>query len=382
MRHADRASLSPSLWLLLCCAGCATGGTTELADLRAENERLQAEIERLRAAQSNGEVVLAAIPSFKVGVAAAEQDFDANAFEQLLETSLQEAAHDPGIAVALETDERETDKVRAMLLHQYLAGEEVPIRITNLTFALQDREHDFKIGGRIVPHDANGTPGAGEARVLVHEGPIDTVMESRGEDRYAITFEESGGRSGEIEIAIGDRDVLATEDTPRAERRGDISFNWQVKLGNFAVYRVEGFRGDLGAFLERMRYPGQDSEIGRYQTTRDLLFLLGYGSFESGLIDQIRTPRAITAVEIASIDQETFAALRGPIAEEELVERVGTARWTACEYVDFEGNQKVWSRPTSVPLPFVSRQVSDRGRVFYVKFGSDGSDVLLGDYPR
>src|SRR5690606_24664646 len=123
-----------------------------------------------------------------------------------------------------------------------------------------------------------------------------------------------------------------------------------------------------------MRFAGAGSSIGQYQTLRDLVFLFGYGSYRTSVVNQIRTPAHITAVEVVPIDEARFERLTGPLEEDEVLAIVGDgARWTQCEFRDFAGEERIWERPASVPFPFVSRQTSgDAEQVFYLKYGSDG----------
>ncbi|MFQ5654219.1 MAG: hypothetical protein ACE5GW_05770, partial [Planctomycetota bacterium] len=325
------------------------------------------------------------IRSFTVGLAASKRGFDQQAFVNLLVHSLKESASRQSFKVTHEPDERQQSKIRGMLVQQYLAAEEIPVTVSNLSFKLQEAGNDFKIGERIVPRGGAQIASAtsGGPVFVNHTDPISAVLRRDQRGSYSIAYEELGGGSGSIPISIRDLEILDPEQPPRSARQGDISFNWRLNLEKIHVYRIENFEGDVGRFLSSMRYPGIRTSISRYQTIRDFVFLFGYGNYVTGLVNQILTPSHISGVEVLPIDEGTFDALRGGMSEREVGEILGrSAHWQRCEFVDFSGDQKVWERPAAVGFPFVSRQISEeKGLVFYTKYDSEGA-LLVGDFER
>jgi hypothetical protein len=380
-------NLAPILVLAsVLAAGCASDNA-RLTQLQQENDSLRRELQALHSSRRESQPGVAnVVPGFVVGLAATERDFDAGEFEKLLQESLASAASDRSARVASETNDREVAKVRGMLLQQYLASAEIPILISNLSYKLQNKDHEFKIGGRIVPRAkaevvaAEASAGAG-SRVTLRE-PIPAVMVRDSKGSYHVAYEEQGGASGRIVVQTSDAEILASEATQRSQRQGDISFNWTLDLKQVHVYRVEGFRGDVGLFLANMRYPSVQSSIAQYQTMRDTVLLFGYGRYVTSVVNQIRTPSHITEVFVAPIDAKTFEALQGRLTEQQVLDMLKSSRWEACEYVDFGGEEKIWARPPAVPFPFVSRQVSGQTKsVFYLKYSSQGVS-FIGDYER
>ncbi|MFQ5504056.1 MAG: hypothetical protein ACE5F1_04560 [Planctomycetota bacterium] len=354
-------------------------------ELREENDRLRKELEAIRGDQGKDpSLQYSTMPGFTVGLAASEGDFDSPAFEKLLEESLQAAAKGGLARVIRETDERQISKVHGMLVQQYLASEEVPITIRNLSYKIQDKLHDFKIGNQIVPRSGlRFSQSSAGSTVARHPGPVPAVMRRDSRGQYSISFEELGGGRGNMRIQATDIDILTTDQKPRSERQGDISFNWNLNLKQIRVYRIENFQGDVGSFLSHMRYSGVQSSIAQYQTVRDVAFLFGYGSYRTSVVNQIRTPAHITSVEVLAIGSTGFDKLEGRLSEEEILEIVGEAgQWIACEYVNFSGSEKIWTRPATVQFPFISRQRSaENKRVFYLKY--DGNAVFfIGEYEQ
>lgn len=368
---------------LVLAAGCAADAARK-SQLEQENEQLRRQLSELQAAGQEEGDQPHSVPGFIVGLAASERDFDSGEFEQLLQESLTSASSDRAVRVAAENDEREVAKVRGMLMQQYLAAAEIPIRITNLTFKLQNPDSEFKIGGAVVPRDKAQVvdAGAGAGVRLTHTEPVAAVMERDPGGGYHVPYEEMGGGSGRIVVQTSDTEILSSDTVQRSQRQGDISFNWTLDLKQVHVYRIEGFSGDVGLFLANMRFPGVQSSIAKYQTMRDAVFLFGYGRYATSVVNQIRTPAHITEAFVAPIDQERFDAVQGRMTLQEVLDALGQVAWERCEFVDFAGEEKIWERPAGVPFPFVSRQVSgEDGAEFYLKYSSKGV-FLIGDYQR
>jgi hypothetical protein len=367
--------------------GCAqTGGVSQNeADLRRQNRELLAEIARLQdAARNDQPPPQTPIRSLTVGIAATEQSFDSQAFVALLSASLEDSASTSDYRVQQETDDRQIAKVRGMLIQQYLAAEEIPITVRNLRYKVRKADSEFRIGGSLVPRSGVqiASAGGGGAPVfLEHPEPIGATLARDGRGRYTIEYEEMDGGKGRIPIPVEDVELLDAEQPPRSARQGDISLNWSLNLAKFLVYRVENFQGDGGKFLRNMRYPGAASAISRYQTIRDVVFLIGYGNYQTGLVNQIRTPAYISEVLVRPIDARTFAQLQGGISLEEIEGLLGRETgWIPCEFVNFAGEDRIWERPRTVGFPFVSRQGStDKGLVFYTKYDTQGA-ALIGDF--
>ena len=373
------------LWsvpVLVLAHGCVNNDA-RLRQLSEENAQLRAQLERLNTALMDASPEeLRSIPSFTVGLAASERDFDAAAFQKLLTDSLGAAAQSRSVTVELETDARQTEKVRGMLVQQYLASEEVPVVISNLSFKLQNAENEFKIGNQIVPRSGTtvSRSATGSTVTASHAEPIAAVMRRDTQGRYSIPYEELGGGGGSIRIQTRDVEILDTEQAARAQRQGDISFNWNLNLQQIQVFRVEGFKGDVGLFLTNMRYSGIETAIGQYQTLRDVVFLFGYGSYATSIINQIRTPAHITSVEVARLSQSSFEGLRGRLTQEEVLNIVGNVQWENCEFTDFSDTEKIWERSSAVPFPFISRQTSEENaQTFYLKYSSE-EVFFIGDY--
>ena len=375
----------PNVALLLATSLLATAScNAPNAKLRRDNDRLRAELARLGSNSAPEKQALTRIRSFTVGLAASERDFDASAFSRMLRENLDSASQRKTVRVIRETDPRQINKIRGMLVQQYLAAEEVPIMITNLSFKLQDAKRVFKIGNQIVPVEGTDIAAAGgEAVTASHKNSLSAVMRRDAQGSYSVAYEEIGGGRGRVKIRIRDVDILDTVNRVRAQRQGDLSFNWRLNIEKIQVFRIENFQGDVGRFLSDMRYSGIHSSIGKYQTLRDFVFLFGYGSYITGLVNQIRTPAQITTVEVLPIDEATFAGIEGRQTEKEVLEMLGTdARWQNCKFVDITNGEKVWERPSAVGFPFVSRQISEgKKQVFYLKFNSKGA-FFVGDYER
>lgn len=363
-------------------SGCA------YTQLQRENANLRREVQALRAQLAGGPVVpnMTPIQSFTVGLAASESSFKQEAFEKLLQDSLVAASENKEFKVSHETDERQVDKIRGMLVQQYLAAEEVPITITNLSYKLQDPAHEFKIGGQIVPRENVHTMPASSSNgavAMTCPGPIHGVMHRDAQGRYSIAYEELGAGGGNIPIQVRDVEILDPEQDARAARQGDISLNWNLNLEKLQAYRIEDFKGDVGKFLLNMRYPSESTSISQYQTLRDFVFLFGYGPYMTSLVNQIRTESFIDSVDVMSIDEATFKELKGGMDQQSLLAALGSrSEWVPCKFVSFQGSEKIWERPASVQLPFVSRQTSaEKSLVFYTKYDTRGA-VLIGDYEK
>ncbi len=358
----------------------------ENADLQADVAELQAKIQALRdAARSSGTVIdLTEIDSFKVGFAAAEVTFDESAFREWLMESLRHGVTGAGnFRVQRESDDREVDKIRGMLVQQYLAAEEIPIKISNLTYKLQTPTHDFRIGSQVVPRNNTEivkTSSAGAAQVR-HADEINATMERDIQGRYSISYEEIGGGEGRIPVAIRDIEIMDPNQEPQFARQGDISFNWNLNLAKVVVYRVDNYQGDVGAFMLKMKYP--KGQISQYQTLRDSVFLFGYGNYNTSLVSEIRTPADITVVDVLPLDSSLANSLEAGASEQELVQALGSgSKWIPCEFIRFEGGERVWKRPVEVGLPFVSRQRSEtKMHTFYTKYTSRGAE-LIGDFEQ
>jgi hypothetical protein len=370
---------------LVLAAGCASDDAARLAELEQKNAMLRRELDDSEAARRAGAADPHAVPSFIVGLAATERDFDSGAFEKLLQESLASAAKNRSVQVVPETKDREIAKVRGMLLQQYLASAEIPVLLSNLSYRLHNKDNEFKIGGRIVPRAQSQVVAAdsGAGFRMTNQEPIPAVMTRDNQGGYHVAYEELGGGNGNIVVQTTDAEILAADTVQRAQRQGDISFNWVLDLNQVHAYRVEGFRGDVGLFLANMRYPGVQSSIAQYQTMRDAVLLFGYGRYVTSVVNQIRTPAHITEVFVAPTDDKTFEAMQGRMTEQQVADALKDVRWERCEFVDFAGEEKIWARPAGVPFPFVSRQVSgqDKKGVFYLKYSSKGVS-LIGDYER
>lgn len=381
-------------WTLLVLLLPFFGSGCLMTQLQEENKRLREEVDLLEAKVANlrersakGEDPAAATPikSFTVGLAATEATFDEQAFLRLLMNSLKSAGQTQRFRVAPERDPHEVNKFRGMLVQQYLAAEEIPITVTNLNFKLLQSVHDFKLGERVVPRSGvkvlrGSTSGAAH---VSFKDELPATMNRDIQGRYSISYEEVGGGQGLIPVAIEDVEILDPAEEAQFARQGDISFNWKLNLAKVVVYKVEGFQGDVGEFLRSMRFPGAASSISQYQTLRDTVFLFGYGNYATSLVNQLRTPTDITTVEVLSLDPSVFAQLKGGMDEKEILDLVGTrARWMPCDFVSFEGGERLWQRPVEVGLPFLSRQISDsKMHTFYTKYSSEGAD-LIGDFER
>ena len=353
-----RISIAGLIVFLLLNLGCA-----DLQKLRDENQRLAAEVADLE--QRMAELAdregppppdLTKIRTFTVGLAAAQKDFDEGAFTQLLERGIAKAADGSSYRLVRENDPREMDKVRGMLLHQYLAAEEIPITIFNLSYKLSSSENEFLIGERAVPRSGVqiATASGGSAVHVNHKGPIPAIMRRDSRGNYSIAYHEDGSSPAWVRLRVADVEILDPNQGPQSARQGDISFNWRLNLEQLQVYRVEDFKGDVGRFLRTMRYPGPEStSISQYQTLRDSVFLFGYGNYFTSLVNQIKTPRHITAVEVMGIDSAAFEQLEAGLDEGDLLDIIGrSAQWQACTFVEYDGDDKVWSRPSAMSFPF------------------------------
>lgn len=365
-----------------------------LTQLQEENQRLREEVDLLeakiadlkeRASRGQDPAALTPIRSFTVGLAASETSFDEQAFLRLLMNSLKSASQNQRYKVMPERDPHEVAKFRGMLVQQYLSAEEIPITVSNLNFKLAQATHDFKLGDRVVPRtDTQVLRGSttGAAHVSF-KGELSATMNRDVQGRYSIQYEELGGGQGRIPVPIEDYEILDPEEEPQFARQGDISFNWKLNLAKVIVYKVDNFQGDVGEFLRSMRFPGAASSISQYQTLRDSVFLFGYGNYTTSLINQMRTPADITTVEVLALDPVVFAQLEGGMTEKEILEIVGGGRnWVPCEFISFDGGERLWQRPAEVSLPFISRQVTEtKMHTFYTKYSSEGAD-LIGDFER
>jgi len=381
--NAMRTNLANLAAVFVLTVGCASD-TERLSELEQQNAKLQQDLEASEAARRAAAVDPEVVPSFTVGLAATERDFDSAEFEKLLQASLASAAKNRSVQVMPETKDREIAKVRGMLMQQYLAGAEIPVLISNLSYKLHDKNNEFKIGGKVVPRaQAQAVAADAEASLrMSSKDPIAAVMTRDAQGGYHVAYEELGGGNGSIVVQTNDAEILTTDSVQHAQRQGDISFNWVLDLKQVHVYRVEGFRGDVGMFLASMRYPGAHSSIAQYQTMRDAVLLFGYGRYVTSVVNQIRTPAHITEVFVAPTDAKTFEAMQGHMTEQQVADALKEVRWERCEFVDFGGEEKIWARPAGVPFPFVSRQVSGQGKsTFYLKYSSKGVS-LIGDYER
>ncbi len=357
----------------------AATGCGDLAALREENAALRLEIEALRKATG-----VSRIGEFTVGIAAVDEDFDEGAFSELLRTSLEESSVEPiSFRVAPERDERQVAKMRGILLQQYLREQKIPVRISSLTYKVRDPRGGFVIGGALVPSEGVVVEPAGDDLFrCTYEDPLDVTMLRDAAGRYAVEYEGSSGERGRVTIELDDSQLHHLGPEPRAAREGDISFAWQPGIERILVYSVSDFQGDLGTFLERMRYPRSRIELNQYQTVRDSVFLFGYGPYATGLVQQLRTPGYIDRVEVMPISPEVFAQLDPGLSREQLEELVAARRgdWLECEFLDTAGTEKVWERPVEIHVPFLSRQTSGEKRsVFFTKYSAEGPR-LIGDY--
>src|SRR5262245_58096645 len=97
-------------------AGCA-GNAERLETLELQNAMLRRELEDSEAARRAGAAAADphAVPSFIVGLAATEREFDSAEFEKLLHESLASATKNKSVQIVPETKDREVAKVRGML---------------------------------------------------------------------------------------------------------------------------------------------------------------------------------------------------------------------------------------------------------------------------
>jgi len=379
---------SPTVLLLLgvlVAAGCA-----DLDSVRRENNALKAKVAQLESElfelHAKGDTAVASrIRSFTVGLAASKPDFDEQAFLDLLNLSLKKNAVNTEYSVARETDERVVTKVRGMLLHQYLAEERIPITITNLSYKQRSAKNDLLIGEQVVPRSAAGVSGDpdGSTVHITFKGPLEATMRRDIQGRYSVAYEERNVGGGRINIPIRDVEILDANERPRSVRQGDLAFNWRLNLEKLQVYVVKNYQGDIGAFLRTMRYPGVKSAVSRYQALRDHVFLFGYRSYQTGLVNQLQTPAYITRVEVLAVPEEIFAKLEGGASEEDILRLIGNAgQWVPCTFVEYDNGRKVWERPRDVTFPFVSRQYwAEKNLVFYNKYDTEGQ-ILLGTFEK
>jgi hypothetical protein len=370
--------------LVLLLAGC--GHQEEIRRLQEENARLRG----LLASHKPGEgpkLELTPIREFIVGLAAAEKTFDEGAFQSLLKDSLQEASiGEAKFTVQVENKEQQIAKARGMLVQQYLSEQKVPIRISNVTYKLNNPDQIFKVGGTIIPRDGVTTERSTDGMVrCTFKGPLLAQMDRDTQGKYTISYEFEGseGATGQIEVLIPDVEIFDPDQEPQAARQGDVALNWQLSLEKIQVYQVAAFTGDLGKFMHRMRYPRLKTSINQYQTISDSVFLFGYGPYRTGLFNRITTPRYIDRVEVLPITKEIYDKLEAGIAEETLSSVLTgvTGAWIECSFVEFASEERVWERPATVGFPFLSRQAAnDKGIVFYTKYDGEGS-ILIGDYP-
>ncbi len=367
--------------VLMTAAGCKTAAMkqleAELAHLQAENERLREELAALLQGDEPSR-----IDEFTVGLAASERNFDERAFVSLLESSLKTAGGDtPRYKVAPESDERQITKVRGMLIQQYLGAKKVPVRLFNLSYRIQNEGDSFRIGGALVPDSEVTRTTTGDAIRCTLKGPLNAELDRTGKNRYAISYQDTTGRSGAIDITIDDADVVIESSLPKSARQGDIAFNWELSLEKLLVYQVNDFEGDVGVFLRAMRYPAERS-LNQYQTIRDSVFLFGYGPYVTGLVNRLETPSYISRVEVLPVSQAVFDRLEGGMSRADLESalREGSGQWQQCNFVEFTRDTKLWERPIAVGFPFVSRQTSEeRELMFFTKYSREGSR-LVGDY--
>lgn len=365
--------------LALGCLWTAGCNQQELEDLREENARLRQE---LASRAAGAPIRLQEIEEFTVGLAAAEKGFDESAFLRQLRASLQDSVMGDGkFTITSEDDEQQVAKVRGMLIQQYLAEKRVPIRISNLAYKLKNQATDFKVGGSMVPRDGLGVERSGDNLFRVsYQGPLLAQMDRESPERFSIPYEDSEGGRGTIPLTLKDVEMFDASQPPQAARQGDISLNWQLSLEKVQVYRVQGYEGDTGAFMRRMRYPG--GGLNQYQTIRDAVFLFGYGPYFTGLVQRIETPRFIDQVDVLPLTEDLFKKLEVGISEDALNESLKSqsARGVSCNFVEFTQDKKIWERPMAVEFPFLSRQISQqKDKVFYTKYDTNGP-VLIGDY--
>ncbi len=368
--------------LLVPTSGCHNL-SQEVAQLRAENARLEEENAMLRAGTDVPPPEFAPIQRLTVGLAAAANDFDEGAFEALLEESLGDAADASRLRLSVQESPREVAKIRGMLVQQYLAADEIPILISNLSFKLADASSAFKIGGTVVPAAGSRREAAGAGTLVTYRESLPGVLRRKDGGTFAIEYEELGRGTSSVDVELNASDMFAAGDGTRVKRQGDVSFNWRLNLAKVAVYQVEGFRGDVGQFLRQMRYGTAQSELGQFQTLQDNVFLFGYGSYRTDVVSQLRTPGYIDSVEVAPIDAGALAELSLQEDESQLLEQLGrNVAWQPCEPLDFVGSERTWRKPIVVGFPFVSRQTSSaRGVVFYTLYSADGTR-LLGNFTR
>ena len=205
--------------------------------------------------RSGDALPLTRVRAFTVGLAAASSDFDDQAFIELLVHSLKSSAQNNDFKVTREGDPQQEAKIRGMLVQQYLAAEEVPITISNLSYKLQSVDNEFKIGERVVPRSLVDVSRAGTGQVVraTLKEDISAVMNRDSRGRYTVSYEElGGGGGGNITIPVRDVEIMDTESGNQSARQGDISFNWKVNLETVAVYRIENFNvfdEEVGLFV-------------------------------------------------------------------------------------------------------------------------------------
>jgi len=362
---------------LLVAGGCSN---SELERLQEENARLRQEIANLQLGKSN--IQLLKIDEFTVGLAAAEKNFDENAFLQHLRNSLQNATLGAAkFSIVPENDEQQVAKVRGMLVQQYISEEKIPIRISNLSYKLKDPKADFKLGQTMVPREGLSIEKTSDGSYrFTYDGTLLAQMNRESAEQFSISYEDSGGGTGIVPLSLKEGEIFDPSRPPQTARQGDIAFNWQLSLEKIHVYRISNFVGDVGSFLRNMRYP--TTGLNQYQTIRDTVFLFGYGPYFTGLVNRLETPRFIDQVEVLQITADVFQKLKVGISEEELSGNLQglSDRWIGCKFVQFTGDKKIWERPMAVGFPFLSRQTSqEKQKTFYTKYDQNGP-VLIGDF--
>ena len=366
------------IWTSMACF-FGSSGCGDLKQLQQENAVLKKQIEIMKARE-----MISRFSDFTVGIAAGGLGFNEDSFLQLLQMSLDEASlFTSRHSISREIDEQQIEKIWGMLVQQYFLGEKVPIRIFNLTYKTRDLIKNIKIGGVAIPiENVNFQETPNGFFLCTHDNSLAVFLDRNRAGDYSIDYQDSSAKVRTIDFGRMDMDLCSLDSSPRVVREGDISFNWQLNFEKLLVYRVRGFKGDMGAFHHAMRHSRPPITLNQYQTTRESVFLFGYGPYSTELSHTIETPGYIDRVEVLSITSEIFDNLKPGVRKEMLIKEINSTGsvWTPCKLIKKNRDDKIWERPGAIQFPFLSRQSSSpKERIFYTKY-TPGSSELIGEF--